>query len=198
MATTATVGEFISFNHQKQQHPNIVKLRPGVVRRNRPELEPDRQFVDKAPAAEAPPEMAAKKKPAKRNITDEDRAVAVARVEKLIGAGNATMKAVADVAKELGVSESSIYNWRTAANKSAGKPGKPGRKAKARKVSNGKATNGAPPRRLSKLDQAIAEHMKESPLDVVLDMLRYADKARSMLGDGSRKRLLAELTTRLS
>lgn len=194
MATTATVGEFVSFNHKlRDQHQNIVKLRPGVVRRNRPELEPDRQFVDTTPPpAEPAPEMAGKKKVGKRNITAEDRAVAVARVNKLAEAGNATMKAVADVAKELGVSESAVYNWRTAANKSAGKPGKPARKAKARKVSNGAA-----PRR-SKLDQAIAEHMKESPLDVVLDMLRYADKARSMLGDGSRKRLLAELTTRLS
>lgn len=46
-------------------------------------------------------------------------------------------------------------------------------------------------------DTQIAAALEESPLDIVLDMLAMADRARQALGNGSRKRLLSELTKRL-
>lgn len=170
-------GEFIPLN--------VTKLRPGVVRRNRPaEPEPDRSHVEgfvptAPPPAESEPEpVAAKKKRAK--VTDETRAVAVARVDKLVAAGTASGKAVATVAKELGVSDSAVINWRTAARK-APKPAKKRRSpAAAAPAANG-AHNG-----------------QASPLDLVFEMLTLADRAKTALGAPSRSRLLAELTVRLA
>jgi uncharacterized protein YoaH (UPF0181 family) len=128
-------GEFIPLNVQRSLGGNVTKLRPGVVRRNRPvESEPDRSMVEgyvptaPPPPPESEPEpVAAKKKRAK--VDDGTREVAVARVDKLVAAGNPSGKAVATVAKELGVSESAVVNWRTKARK-APKAAKKTRKAR--------------------------------------------------------------------
>lgn len=142
-------GEFIPLNLQRSLGNNVTKLRPGVVRRNRPaEPEPDRSHVEgfvptAPPPAESEPEpVAARKKRAK--ITDETRAVAVARVDKLVAAGTTAGRAVATVAKELGVSDSSVINWRTAARK-APKPAKKKRASKngARRSAAGAAAPAA-------------------------------------------------------
>jgi transposase-like protein len=73
--------------------------------------------------------VAAKKKRKARKgyavSSAETRAVAVARVDKLAGAGTPVQKAIKSVAKELGVSIYSVQNWRTAANKAATKKGPP-------------------------------------------------------------------------
>jgi hypothetical protein len=138
--TSIANGQFFDLNASQKlqrQHPNITKLRPGVVRRNHPE--PDRSHVEGAPPpappsppAPEPAEMAGKKK---RAVIDANtRAVAVARVNKLVAAGNPAMQAVAGVAKELGVSESSVLNWRTAARKSAPKVAKKAKKKRGRRI----------------------------------------------------------------
>lgn len=83
------------------------------------------------------PAKVAKKKRAK--VTAETRSVAVARVAKLMSAGNLASEATAKVAKELGVSESAVANWRSAANQARGKQAAPARPAKreARSRANG-------------------------------------------------------------
>ncbi len=95
--------------------------------------EPDRSAVDKGPPP-APPvpaqqalpleeaaDVAANKTkrgtPRKRaaKSREETRAVAVARVQTLIDAGNPRKTALARVAKELGVSTSAVEKWRATA-----------------------------------------------------------------------------------
>lgn len=63
-----------------------------------------------------------------------------------------------------------------------------------------KRLNGAATRKPKRqgVTAAIAAELQQSPLDTVLDMLRLADHAQQTLGAGSKKRLLAELTSRLS
>lgn len=136
-------GEFIPLNVQRSLGSNVTKLRPGVVRRNRPvEPEPDRSMVEgfvptaPPPPPESEPEPVAKKKRAK--VDDGTREVAVARVDKLVAAGNPSGKAVATVAKELGVSESAVINWRTKARK-APKPKAAKKTRKAREASGAPA-----------------------------------------------------------
>lgn len=136
-------GEFMTPNSERlqRQHQSIVKLRPGVVRRNH--AEPDRTHVEGAkalnpqpvPEPEAAPEVAAKKKRRRAKVTADTRAVAVSRVEKLIAAGNPAAEAHESVAKELGVSVSAIQNWRTIARKAP--------KPRAGKVARRASNNGA-------------------------------------------------------
>jgi transposase-like protein len=132
-------------------------------------LEPDRQHVDKPEAAE----VAAKKKRARAKATPETRAVAVARVDKLIGAGNPAGEAIATVAKELGVSDSSIHNWRAAARKSKSKP-------------NGAITEESRPARAF------------DGLDLILDIIELCERAKKGLSKSQRARLRAALNERLS
>lgn len=130
-------------------------------------LEPDRSLVDK-PAPEAA-EVAAKKR--KRSKVDaETRAVAVARVVKLIGAGNPSADAIATVAKELGVSESAVYQWRAAANKAGGTV-----------VANGGK-----------------ETVRLDGLDLILDIIELCERAKKGLTRSQRARLKAALNERLS
>jgi hypothetical protein len=128
-------GQFLDLN---AAHPNITRIRPGVVRRNRPAPpEPDRSmvegFVPTPPSKEPEPVAAKKKKKARARVDANIRAIAVARVEKLIAADNPVSKATASVAKELGVSESAVTNWRTAARKAV--PAKPAKRASKKAAS---------------------------------------------------------------
>ncbi len=126
-------------------------------------LDPDRQLVDKPEASK----VAAKKKRAK--LTDETRSVAVARVEKLIEAGNPSGQAIATVSKELGVSDSAIHNWRAAAN-------------------NKNKNNGALELGPVKLDG----------LDLILDIIELCDRAKKGLSRNQRAKLKAMIVERLS
>lgn len=205
---TVSTGDFLDMNAQRltrleRQHPNIHKLRPGVVRRGHPE--PDRSnvegFVAKGAQAQAavdaavaqyaqesePEPVAAKKKKKARAKVDADtRAVAVARVDKLIGAGNPTGKAVASVAKELGVSESSIMNWRTAANHAKNHAAKraaskPAKKKRASKSTNGAVAGFAPNTPMP--TSVVGEHFIELILDAVGPTVRaiVREEIRRML-----------------
>lgn len=112
---TSPNGQFLDLNAQLvQRHPNIHKLRPGVVRRTHPE--PDRSHVEGAPppkpptaldAREKEPEpVAAKKK--RTRLDPETWEVAVARVQSLVGAGNTAKGSIEKVAKEHNVSFSAL------------------------------------------------------------------------------------------
>jgi len=69
-----TAGNFIPLNALREQPPKLVRIHPGVVRRNKPaEPEPDRSHVDlnPQPLPEPRPEpMAAKKKRSAESILD--------------------------------------------------------------------------------------------------------------------------------
>lgn len=195
-------GDFIPLNSRRTPN-NVVTMPPSSYRPSPPSsrpapppparAEPNRSQIDMPfePPKQEPtlrskpeaPEVVTKKKPTK--VTAETRSVAVARVEKLISAGNPAGEAHAAVAKELGVSESSIYNWRTAARKNGA--AKPAKKKATRRADNG-----------AELTRQIAEALEESPLDIALDLLRLADRAKAKLGSESRRRLLSELQARLS
>jgi transposase-like protein len=176
---------------------NVVDMPPSTYRpspptarpRNMPPsaLEPNRSVVEgySPPARETtlrsapePPEnpapevsdVAGKKKKARGRVVAEDRAVAVARVDKLTQAGNSTKDAIAAVAKELGVSDSAVYNWRTAARNAA--PA----------TANG-AVKAAP-----KLDG----------LDLILDIIELCERAKKGLSKSQRARLKAAIDERLS
>ena len=153
---------FVDVNAQRltrlqRQHPNLTRIHPGVVRRSHAEPEPAPppqtaldQLLEERPAqSERPEPVAGKKKRTRAKVDENTRAVAVSRVEKLVQAGNAVSKATASVAKELGVSESSITNWRTAAKK-APKPPKATRAAKKTRA------NGAPPAESNGAQQELA------------------------------------------
>lgn len=130
-------------------------------------MEPDRQHIDKP--AQGAAEVAGKKKTKKRkDVGAETRVVAVARVAKLISAGNPSAEAVATVAKELGVSESAVYNWRSAAKKGG---------------LNGEGKT--PPPELN-------------GLDLVLDIIELCERAKKGLSKSQRARLRASLNERLS
>lgn len=138
-------GQFLDLNAARTLHQNITRIRPGVVRRNRPAPpEPDRSMVEgfvppaapHAPSEEPEPVAAKKKKKARAKVDANIRAIAVARVEKLIAADNPVSKATASVAKELGVSVSAVTNWRTAARKAV--PAKPAKRA-SKKVTSRRA-----------------------------------------------------------
>jgi transposase-like protein len=176
---------------------NVVDMPPSSYRpappstrpRNMPPnaLEPDRSLVEgyspparettlrsapeppKSPAPEVS-DVAAKKTRKRAKVTPETRAVAVARVDKLAQAGNSTKDAIAAVAKELGVSDSAVYNWRTAARNAA--PA----------TANG-AVKAAP-----KLDG----------LDLILDIIELCERAKKGLSKSQRARLKAAIDERLS
>lgn len=167
--------------------------------------EPDRAFVENAPpqeteqtlrstptAPENPPEKAgaevAGSKKWRKRVSAETKSVAVARVEALVGAGEELNKATTKVGKEIGNSPLSVKQWVYKARKQ--KPAKPAKPAKKR------AQNGASRR----VEAAIAEHLggELGPLDVALDLLELADRARTSLGAASRKRLLVEIQRRLA
>lgn len=133
-----------------------------------PKTEPTRRSAPEPPREVA--EMAGKKKKPRAKVNDETRSVAVARVDKLIEAGAASAEAIAAVAKELGVSDSAIYNWRAAAKK--GRPGK--------------AVAGPVVR--PKLDG----------LDLILDIIELCERAKKGLSKSQRVRLRAALNERLS
>lgn len=139
---TSPNGQFLALNvGLAERHPNITRIHPGVVRRNHPE--PDRSQVEgyvppkPEPRKEEREPVAARKRTRVKADADT-RAVAVARVEKLIEAGNPAGKAIAAVAKELGASESSVTNWRSAAKKQ-----KPAREKGAAKKVTRRSSNGA-------------------------------------------------------
>lgn len=112
---TSPNGEFLDLNAQARRHPNIVKLRSGVVRRTSPE--PDRSHVESVTAAAPPaaaekgPEPVAKKKTRTR-LSDSDKIIALSRVESLVSAGEEVGKACRKVAKEFGASALSLARWR--------------------------------------------------------------------------------------
>jgi len=159
--------------------------------------EPDRAFVENAPPQQTEPTLRSKPEPPKgpaemagskkgrKNASAETKSVAVARVEALVGAGEELNKATAKVGKEIGNSPLSLKQWVYKARKQ--KPAKPAKKH---------AQNGASRR----VEAAIAEHLggELGPLDVALDLLELADRARSSLGAASRKRLLVEIQKRLA
>lgn len=168
-------GQFIDMNARRRVAP-VVDLPPSSYRpsppSSRPPPEPDRSQIDmpldppareatlrsapEPPATEEPADVAVKRK--KRVLlTGENRAVAVARVDKLIEAGNPAGKAVASVAKEMGVSESAVINWRTAARKGGKKKAskKKARAARAPKVTNGAAVSAPAQPGFSELGQAL-------------------------------------------
>jgi transposase len=195
--TSIANGQFFDLNASQKlqrQHPRLQRIHPGVVRRTHPEPEPepDRSHVEGAPPpappsppAPEPAEMAGKKK---RTVVDENtRAVAVARVNKLVAAGNPAMQAVAGVAKELGVSESSVINWRTAARKTEGakkgtppKPGKKARKKRGRRIEEQIAEHvrAVEPEKLPLLPQAA---MRQFVQGVVRESIR--DEVRAYLNE---------------
>lgn len=137
-------GEFIPLNVQRSLGGNVTKLRPGVVRRNRPvEPEPDRSMVEgyvptaPPPPPESEPEpVAAKKK--RTNLDAETWEVAVARVQSLVGAGNTAKWSVAAVAKEHGVSFSALHKrYMKAPKPKAAKKTRKARQAAAAPAANG-------------------------------------------------------------
>jgi hypothetical protein len=85
--------------------------------------------------------VAAKKKKRSR-LSDEQKGIAVARVESLVGAGEELQKACASVGKEFGSSPASVKQWVYSARKA--KPPKPraAKKVAAKKVAP--ASNGSP------------------------------------------------------
>lgn len=130
-------------------------------------VEPDRQHVDK-PAREAA-EVATKKKMKRRkDVGAEARAAAVARVAKLIEAGKISSEATSTVAKELGVSDASVYAWRRETKKGA---------------SNGEGKTPSP---------------ELNGLDLVLDIIELCERAKKGLTKAQRARLRASLNERLS
>jgi len=112
--TSLANGQFLDLNASGSLGGNVTKLRPGVVRRNRPvEPEPDRSMVEgyvptaPPPPPESEPEPVAKKK--RTNLDAETWEVAVARVQSLVGAGNTAKGSIEKVAKEHGVSTSALH-----------------------------------------------------------------------------------------
>lgn len=128
-------GQFFDMNAQ-QGRPSPPSSRP--IRRAPSAPEPTAAMP---PERKAEPVAAKRKKRAK--VGADTRAVAVARVEKLIGAGNPAGKAVASVAKELGVSDSAVMNWRTAANHAKNHAAKKAAKKPAEKKRASKKTSEA-------------------------------------------------------
>jgi transposase-like protein len=188
---------FVDVNEQRltrlqRQHPNLTRIHPGVVRRGHaePGLSQVEGFVAngaKAQAAvdalleeprtpsERPEPVAGKKKRAR--VDANTRSVGVARVDKLISAGNPAGKAIASVAKELGVSESAVINWRTAAKKA-------GPVKLAKKTAKEPAT------------EPVA-HVFDG-LGLILDIIELAERAKKGLSKSQRARLRAALNERLS
>ena len=154
---------------------NIIDMPPSSYRPSPPSSRPPPRDVTLRSAPEPPApaevsEMAAKKK--RKRLSPSDMSVALARVEKLIGAGNGASRALATVAGEFGVSASSIARHRQLAAKNGAR----------------KPTGAPRPTDAAEL----------GPLDIALDLLELASRARAGLGEASRKRLIAELTRRLS
>jgi hypothetical protein len=173
--------------------------------------EPDRAFVENAPpqeteqtlrsaptAPENPPEKAGAEMAGKKRrprASGEQREIALARVRALVKAGEQRKKAIDKVAKELGYSAGALNKWMVDA-------GHRERQVRSDRVvetrpAKKRAQNGASRR----VEAAIAEHLgavELGPLDVALDLLELADRARSSLGAASRKRLLTELEKRLA
>lgn len=146
--------------------PPSTRVHPHVVRRGSPRAEETLRSAP-TPPVEAP-DMATRKKRAK--VTAEQRAIAVARVNKLIGAGNPVSEAAAKVGKELGVSESAITNWRSAAKKE--KPG-------AAPTGKRRVANGSPPNPA----QAVADQVSAELVGSLASMVRaiVREEIRRML-----------------
>lgn len=140
-------GEFLPLNLQRSLGNNVTKLRPGVVRRNRPaEPEPDRSHVEgfvptaPPPPPESEPEpVAAKKK--RTRLDPETWEVAVARVQSLVGAGNTAKDSIEKVAKEHKVSFSALAKRYNEAPKP--KAAKKTRKARQAAAAPAPAANGS-------------------------------------------------------
>jgi hypothetical protein len=143
-----TNGQFFDLNASSYFPPSNRPSPPSTrpPRKLAAVSEPDRSHVAGAappaettlrsrPEPEEPAEVAAKKKRKRAKTTAEMRTVGVARVDKLIAAGNPAEKATAAVAKELGVSTSAVAGWRAAARKAG----------KLRPSKRGRRTNGARP-----------------------------------------------------
>lgn len=113
----------------------------------------------------------------KVRVPEETRAVGVARVAKLVAAGNPATEAVKSVAKELGVSPSTVDGWRVRAKKAK------------------KAKKEVAPR-------AAAAEEKPEPafdgLDLILDIIELCERAKKGLTKSQRARLRAALNERLS
>jgi uncharacterized protein YoaH (UPF0181 family) len=193
---------FMPLNADKRRPHNVVDMPPSSYRPSPPSSrppEPDRAQIDipfeppkvektlrSAPepaAREEAPEVAAKKVKKKRTlVTDEQRVVAVARVEKLIAAGNPAGEATATVAKEFGVSESAVINWRTVARKQ--KPGKkaskraPKREAGSPKPANGAAASPVPVA-MADIGEALVELLTNAMAHTVRIIVR--EEIRRML-----------------
>jgi len=115
-------------------------------------------------------DVAAKKTRKRAKVTAETRSVAVARVEKLTAAGNPSAEAVASVAKEFGVTEAAVYQWRKAARDAA--PASANGPAKAAPAFDG--------------------------LDLILDIIELCERAKKGLSKSQRARLKAAIDERLS
>lgn len=124
---TTPNGHFLS-PPQGYGRPSPPTARRRIVSPPPPEsAEPDRAFVDNAPANEPtlrsaptapgkPPEkagaeVAAKKKARKPRASAEQREIAIARVQALVKAGETRKKAIEKVAKELGYGPSALNKW---------------------------------------------------------------------------------------
>ena len=182
-------GQFIGVLSRRPSPPS--SRPPRAVEAKPRAAQIDMQFGSDEGETERESETVVKKK--RVVVSDETRTVAVARVDKLVEAGNPAGEAVASVAKEIGVSDSAVINWRTAARKNGGKVETKNRSKKPAKQA----------KKRSRIETQIAGHARKSaeepgPLDIALDLLALATRAREKLGAASRKRLLAELTERLS
>jgi hypothetical protein len=168
--------------------PSPPTARRRIVSPPPPEsAEPDRAFVEKTPANEPTlrskpepepaevAEVAAKKKPRTR-LTAEQRSIAVARVEKLVGAGNQLKDALRTVGKELGASPLSVRHWVFKERKA--KSEKPAKKRAASKAAVAPASNGSPVHHLAQVD-VLAEQLIMSIGGLVRTIVR--EEIRRML-----------------
>lgn len=120
--------------------------------------------------------IAKKKKRSKKSLLGSKRAFIEAHP-------TAGVTELVKLGEKNGVSFSAAYVYNV---RSAGK-GNPTHRGKAKRT----------PIRQG-IDAAIAAELEQSPLDTVFEMMRLAEHASRTLGAGSKKRLLAELTRRLS
>lgn len=173
---------------------------PPTVRRRivaPPEsAEPDRAFIENAPPPQNEPTLRSKPEPeqapterqassvAKKKrvkLSDEQKSIAVARVEALVGAGEQLKKAVVKVGKEMGAAPLSVRGWVFKARESKPAPARAGKKVTRRKPSEyipPPATNGSPVHALAQVD-VLAEQLIASLASMARTIVR--EEIRRML-----------------